>query len=591
MPKQRMKVILITAVASLVVLGAVMVLGSFVRGWMVHNLFDQYVKQEAAVANQVADDLKNEMAGVEENLKLAALLPAVQSTADPAACNAKLGEVFAVLGSQVGNLGRINARGVFACSVNKALIGVPGSKLGSYVTDIFNDPKHGTVLSHVILPPGATHAVALHVPVWNAKGQFDGTLGGAVYLRDLQNKFLKNVKFAENGFAVVFDDNGDVLFHPKAELIGKNLNSPEARAAFSNVADLQRAIAEAAAGHSGTVRYSLEGVPKVAAYRPVAMLPGRNWVVMATVPVADAAITLREVGVDAAYWWAVAIDVAALMALAITLALGTLRAIRLQESLRAEKAKAQTMLSSIGDGVVAIDCDWRIVLFNPAAEAITGWKEAEALGRPVREVMKLLDEQSRREHIDFIKETITTGRLHHMAQNTLLVKQDGSEVPVGDSAAPIFDAAGAVIGVGDCVPRHDRRAGGGSDEVGFCLCIASIPDADHPGDVGLELGSGRDGSAKASGRFSHGAGGYGERASGGNKAVVAGRCGQRPHGGNAGSGGCGGLGARGEGDGERQCQTRGGASDASGAWASGDDGPRADEADRGGVALQRRGLW
>lgn len=448
---KQVSTILITFVTAVVVIAASLTAGTVVRGWVAENVFKQYVAQEVVIANQVAGNLEQEMTSVKDKLAVAALVPAIQTI--DANCNAKLSELFGVLGSKVGNLGRINAQGVFACSVNKALIGLPGKQLGSYVTDIFNDPKHEPVLSHTILPPGATYAVAMHVPVWNAKKQFDGTLGGAVYLRDLEEKFLKNVKFASHGFAILFDENGDILFHPKRELIGKNLTSPEARKVFSNIEGLQRAIAEAKAGRTGSVRYELEGVEKVAAYRSAAVAANRHWVVMATVPVEDANVVLREVGVDQAYWMASGITSLAILLVAFVVVIGTLRSIRLQEVLRQEKtalalekAKAQTLLSSIGDGVVAIDRAWRIVAFNRAAETITGWTAAEALGRPLREVMKLIKERTRKEDIAFIEDTMLYGKVHHMAANTLLVRRDGSDVPVGDSAAPIFDETGAVTG-------------------------------------------------------------------------------------------------------------------------------------------------
>ncbi|HEX3082503.1 MAG TPA: cache domain-containing protein, partial [Candidatus Saccharimonadia bacterium] len=447
MRHKRLKTVLATTITTLIVIGLVFVGGSRIRDWVTQNLFRQYVANEGVIADQVAADLENETASAQDKLNIAAQIPAIRNPVDPVACSTELGVLLAGLQSKLGNLGRVSAQDVFVCSVNKALIGVSGSKLGPYLPEIMSDPKHQPVLSRVILPPGATYAVALHVPVYDAKGQFSGTLGGALYLKDLKDKLLKSVKFAQNGFAFVLDDNGDVLYHPKTELIGKNLDSPDVRKSFSNLVGLQAAVAAAKAGHSGTVRYSLDGVEKVAVYRSAQVLPNHRWVVMATAPVADAASLLKAVGVDQAFWTAIAMQTGALMLVAFVVVLGTLRAIRLQESLAREKSRIQTMLASIGDGVIAIDREGRILLFNAAAELITGWSSAEAVGRPWREIMNLIGEHDRRPAGGFIDVAIRTGKAQHMASNTLLVRRDEVEVPVGDSAAPILDVTGVAMGV------------------------------------------------------------------------------------------------------------------------------------------------
>ncbi|HVE80950.1 MAG TPA: ATP-binding protein [Candidatus Dormibacteraeota bacterium] len=107
---------------------------------------------------------------------------------------------------------------------------------------------------------------------------------------------------------------------------------------------------------------------------------------------------------------------------------------------------SETYLKSIGDGVVAIDRDWSVTLFNPAAEKITGWTKAEAIGKPLREVLKFIKESDRSENILFIERALIEEKITTLAEPTLLIQKNGRETPVGESAAPIYDVNGKVNG-------------------------------------------------------------------------------------------------------------------------------------------------
>lgn len=103
-------------------------------------------------------------------------------------------------------------------------------------------------------------------------------------------------------------------------------------------------------------------------------------------------------------------------------------------------------LNSTGDGLFAIDKAWNIILWNPAAERISGWTAKEALGRPMREIVKFIRERDREENVLFIAEAMLKKKPMAMENNTVLIRKDGTEVPVGDSAAPLIDEGGKVIG-------------------------------------------------------------------------------------------------------------------------------------------------
>lgn len=107
--------------------------------------------------------------------------------------------------------------------------------------------------------------------------------------------------------------------------------------------------------------------------------------------------------------------------------------------LQAVSSKNETLLQSIGDGVVAIDTNWNIVLWNDAASTLTGWTKKEVLGKPFRKHIRLLREHDRTENILFISDAMLSGRVRMMENHTVLIRKDGSEMPVGDSAAPIIN--------------------------------------------------------------------------------------------------------------------------------------------------------
>jgi PAS domain S-box-containing protein len=107
----------------------------------------------------------------------------------------------------------------------------------------------------------------------------------------------------------------------------------------------------------------------------------------------------------------------------------------------------QTTLSSIGDAVIATDTDARVTFMNPTAQRLTGWKESEAAGRPLTEVLNIVNEETRKPVECPVTKSIRVGAIVGLANHTLLIARDGSERPIDDSAAPIRDQQGKIIGV------------------------------------------------------------------------------------------------------------------------------------------------
>ncbi len=118
-----------------------------------------------------------------------------------------------------------------------------------------------------------------------------------------------------------------------------------------------------------------------------------------------------------------------------------------EEALAAEKERLAVTLRSIGDGVITTDMEGKVVLINKVAEALTGWTQAEAFGRPADEVFHLADEKNREVLANPVEKVLQTGKMVNLGSNVLLIARDGTERVLADSAAPICDSRSNVVGV------------------------------------------------------------------------------------------------------------------------------------------------
>ncbi len=107
----------------------------------------------------------------------------------------------------------------------------------------------------------------------------------------------------------------------------------------------------------------------------------------------------------------------------------------------------QTILYSIGDGVIATDALGRIRQMNPTAEKLTGWKEHDAVDVPLKEVFHIIDETSREVMEDPFSNITRKKHAVGMATQTLLISKDGRQYPIAHSGAPIRNPDDEIIGV------------------------------------------------------------------------------------------------------------------------------------------------
>jgi PAS domain S-box-containing protein len=104
-------------------------------------------------------------------------------------------------------------------------------------------------------------------------------------------------------------------------------------------------------------------------------------------------------------------------------------------------------LASIGDAVITTDRQGTVTFLNPVAETLTGWTRADAEGQPLETVFEILNERTRQLVENPVAKVLRGGVIVGLGNHTVLIARDGAERPIDDSAAPIRDAVGAMIGV------------------------------------------------------------------------------------------------------------------------------------------------
>ena len=118
-----------------------------------------------------------------------------------------------------------------------------------------------------------------------------------------------------------------------------------------------------------------------------------------------------------------------------------------QESLFRQKEQALVTLASIADAVITTDVTGTITYMNPTAERLTGWRTTEALGQPLDTVLTLISDATWQPIENIPARCVREGRAVDFGDGAVLVRRDGTEMAIGDSAAPLYDRNGSTIGV------------------------------------------------------------------------------------------------------------------------------------------------
>src|SRR6202165_3678846 len=123
-----------------------------------------------------------------------------------------------------------------------------------------------------------------------------------------------------------------------------------------------------------------------------------------------------------------------------------------EEVLFIEKERASVTLNSIGDAVLSTDILGNVTYLNVVAERMTGWTCAEALGKPLGEVFHIIDGVTRKLSTNPMEFAIQENKTVKLTPNCILIRRDGSESSIEDSAAPIHARSGLFTGAGSCFP-------------------------------------------------------------------------------------------------------------------------------------------
>jgi PAS domain S-box-containing protein len=291
------------------------------------------------------------------------------------------------------------------------------------------EPYASEVFKRAVTPPLNTVVVA--VPIKNNDGKVLGAMGAAMSLDSFYN-LVEEFQDKNTGLIYIVNQKGQIVAHPSFPPQGELVD-------FSSVP----VVAKLLNGESGVeILYNtVEKQERLSAYQTI---PKYGWGVVVAestaTAFADRDKTLKDITKTNGL----------LVLINVLLALGTLRILgklkKSEQRYRLEKLKDDAILSGIGDAVFAIDVNKKIILFNKAASEITGFGEAEVLGKVYTDYLKFRDEKTKKEKNDFINLALG-GKKNNMANHTSLVTKDGKETPVADSAAPVFSENGRVAGV------------------------------------------------------------------------------------------------------------------------------------------------
>lgn len=117
------------------------------------------------------------------------------------------------------------------------------------------------------------------------------------------------------------------------------------------------------------------------------------------------------------------------------------------EELSAQREWFEVTLASIGDAVITTDTEGRVIFLNPVAEAMTGWVNDDARGEALERVFHIINEETRQPAENPVAKVLKLGKIVSLANHTALIAKDGTEIAIEDSAAPIRDRRGNLLGI------------------------------------------------------------------------------------------------------------------------------------------------
>lgn len=119
----------------------------------------------------------------------------------------------------------------------------------------------------------------------------------------------------------------------------------------------------------------------------------------------------------------------------------------LDERLKESQKWLSTVISSIGDAVIATDTNGNVKFMNPVAETLTGWEQNEAHLKPLDEIFNIIDEKTGEKTENPVHKILRDGTVMGLANHTVLITKSGARVPIDNSGSPIKDEQGNITGI------------------------------------------------------------------------------------------------------------------------------------------------
>jgi PAS domain S-box-containing protein len=116
-------------------------------------------------------------------------------------------------------------------------------------------------------------------------------------------------------------------------------------------------------------------------------------------------------------------------------------------ALQEQKDWLHTILSSIGDAVISTDVEGRVTLMNRVAETLTGWPLEEAQSKPLAEVFRIVNQETRQTAENPVDKVRRLNHVVGLANHTILITRNGEDIAIDDSGAPIFAPDGTLAGI------------------------------------------------------------------------------------------------------------------------------------------------
>jgi len=251
---------------------------------------------------------------------------------------------------------------------------------------------------------------------------------------------------------ILRQENDHILF--LNELRHKKNTALKFRIASSNI---QVPSVQAALGHQGI--FEGEDYRHVAVLSDIERIPGTPWYMVAKVDKVEIFKELhtRAIGIGTFILLMVLFSTTFIVLLYNNNQKRIYKNLYSKENeLVQSQLEYKTTLYSIGDGVIKTDCEGMIQQMNPLAAQLTGWSEKSALGRPLTSVFNIIHEKDKTLVDNPVHMVIETGEKYKIPAHSLLLSKNGKEIPISDSAAPIKDDKGHIIGV--VIVYHDQSS-------------------------------------------------------------------------------------------------------------------------------------